>query len=211
MKRGPNFNIVLEINELYVPLLAREGLGTLYSANCSTAKPADISDETWTASLLDAFISLTASNFQKCTKTFQLVLQSSFWRPNSESHILQKSDIIGRLIHEPISIVEVIDEFCGVDNLNPDTPIESIARIFTAMQSGVDIVILSRSKQISGFIPAVLSRISNPQCPIVKLWYPITIGEGYNLTAFQLGYLYGLSDVALTYHHGTSTDNDKRR
>jgi hypothetical protein len=29
----------------------------------------------------------------------------------------------------------------------------------------------------------------------VKVWYPITMGRDYELTAFQLGYLYGLSDA----------------
>jgi hypothetical protein len=196
MNNGHNTEVAFKLEELYVPLLPFDGWGRLYSATPNKAKPNHMSGEEWTTSLLVAFFGITTASFPGHGRKFELVLQSSLWESIVKTQALQESFYERQQITKPISLLKVTDEFCGTENFNPETPIESIGKIFDALKSGIDIFVFSCSEKISGFIPAVLSRISDSQCHIVKLWHPIIIGQGYELTPFQLGYLYGLTDAS---------------
>ena len=153
--------------------------GRLLVAIPSKTKPKCISPETWATGILDA-----------TTKSgkFHLAIPRSFW---------QKSwgDCSAKARVDRSRIIDVMDAFSGFDDTDGHTPVDSVLDIIKILKQGEDVLIPSATKKISGFILAMLSNIANTyNTHPVKIWYPIT-GEGYELTPFQLGYIYGMYDA----------------
>lgn len=83
----------------------------------------------------------------------------------------------------------------NVEEFFPDTPFECLREIYAALQKGQDVLLISATNEISGFLPAALSVLEDPNVHIIKVIYPITQNEGYLLTTQQIAYLYGFSDA----------------
>lgn len=75
-----------------------------------------------------------------------------------------------------------------------DTPMHLVIQIFDALKRGEDVLTTQTSERPCGFLPAILSILSDPQVVIAKVLYPIE-QRGYELSTGQRGYLYGLSDA----------------
>jgi hypothetical protein len=67
------------------------------------------------------------------------------------------------------------------------------------LKSGENVVVLFATNEISGFVPAIISKIQSVLderfLDMEKIWYPIIHQNGYVLTQFQLGYLSGLEEA----------------
>ncbi len=170
----------MNIQELDIPWMRIEFKGKLFAATPSKAKPRGISPETWAISLLDS-----RSQFGKC----RIAIPRSFWPSNSRNLTEKAGMCFGDWI-------DLMDAFGGTENLDGNTPQESIQTIIDYLKMGDDVVILSPTKKISGFVPAILSKVFDPHVYIVKVWYPIVHGSEYELTPFQYGYIYGQSDAS---------------
>jgi hypothetical protein len=175
----------LTIEEPEIPRCQLAFKGKLYAATSSSSKPPDISPDTWAIALVRA---------ARRRGKFRLVIPSSFCRLSIQGLFKQAG-------LDDTDWIELLDMFPGEFDNGRDrywggrTPMDSLLAIVEALRAGQDVLILSATNKISGFVPAVLSRISDPMVNVVKVWYPITRGRDYELTAFQSGYLYGLSDV----------------
>ena len=172
----------LKTQELEMPWGLGILKGRLLVATPTRSKPRNVSADDWCSRIL-----ATAEVDRK----FHLVIPCSFWPDGKPCH------------GEPTSTFtefrrfDVMDAFCGAEEYRPDTPFDSIREIIDCLMKGDDVLVLSATKKIPGFLPAVLSRILEPDVHIVKLWWPIICGSGYELSLFQLGYLYGLTDALL--------------
>jgi hypothetical protein len=104
----------------------------------------------------------------------------------------------------------MMDAFSGTENFDGHTPQDSIRTIVDYLKRGDDVVILSPTKKISGFVPAILSTVFDPHVHIVKVWCPIVYGSEYELTPFQYGYIYGQSDASWlkSMHKDPSCDQE---
>lgn len=171
--------VKLNIQELDIPWMRIEFKGKLFAATPSRSKPRGISPETWAISLLHA-----RSQFGK----FRIAIPRSFW-PSSSENLTEKAGMCSD------DWIDVMDAFSGTENLDGHTPVESVRTIVDYLKRGDDVVMLSATKKVSGFVPAILSKVSDSLVHVVKVWYPIVYGREYELTPFQYGYIYGQSDA----------------
>lgn len=172
-----NLAVNLEIQEIEIPWCEWELKGKLYAAVPTKSKPRGLPLDEWATALLHA-----AYN---CGK-YRLAIPRSLCPANAEKLLEQAK------MGEAQWIV-MLDIFEGYDTYGGSTPIEAVREIIDSLKNGENILMLSAKKKIPGFIPAILSIISAPEVHIVKVWYPI-LNKGYDLTPFQIGYLYGLYD-----------------
>ena len=61
------------------------------------------------------------------------------------------------------------------------------------MKAGEDVLVPSLSETLSGFVPLILCRIYGLDIHVAKVWYPV-LQNGYELSEFHMGYVYGLTD-----------------
>ena len=157
--------------------------GKLFAATPVGKKPDTMPAETWVTSLVKA-----ASKKQN----YLLVIPTSFW-PSSVS----KSDVDTALVG--IQWVSVMDQIDKISNANGQTPTRSLMQVVKTLKDGQDVLLLHSSDEISGFVPAIISKVLHPTAHVEKIAYPIVEGMGYPMTQFQLGYLYGMANAnALT-------------
>lgn len=172
-----NLAVNLNIQEIKIPWCEWELKGKLYAATATKPKPRGLPPEAWVTALLHAAC--------KCGK-YRLVIPRSICPSNAEM-LLEQANL------GEVQWIELLDVFEGFDNYGGSTPIDAVRAIIDSLKDGQDVLILSATKKIPGFIPAILSIISAPEVHIVKVWYPIH-NKGYDLTPFQIGYIYGLYD-----------------
>ncbi|MFI3187071.1 MAG: hypothetical protein QX198_13945 [Methylococcaceae bacterium] len=185
--------VKLNIQELDIPWMRIEFKGKLFAATPARSKPRGMSPETWVISLLHA-----RSQFGK----FRIAIPRSFWPSNAK-------DLIENAGMCPADWIDVMDVFSGTENLDGLTPVDSIQTIIGYLKRGDDVVILSATKKVSGFIPAILSKTFDSHVHIVKVWYPIVYGREYELSPFQYGYIYGQSDASWLESMRKDISNDK--
>jgi hypothetical protein len=164
--------MTLEVQELHIPWLRSAFEGRLLAAIPSGSRPDGLSPETWASQILTAAHATGA----QC-----LAIPVGFW-PGGERSAAPGG---GRWI-------EVMDTYPG---LGGPTPLDSVRDIVSALATGEDVLCLSATRTVSGFIPAILSRLSDAEVHIEKVVWPVMQGRGYELTPFQIGYLYGLGDA----------------
>ena len=178
MNQNP-IQLTLKIQELHFHWYGRKAVKSrLCVATPSRAKPREVTAESWCAQIVET---------AQASWNQHLAIPWSFWpkgKPDS-----QFSTEAGEQ-----RCFDVVDVFCGFEDYHDGTPADSIREIIDCLARGEDVLILSNSKKISGFILAVLMRLLDPDRHIIKLWWPIIHG-GYDLSPFQLGYLYGLTDA----------------
>lgn len=75
-----------------------------------------------------------------------------------------------------------------------EQPEQELTHIVSLLAQGEDVVVLSASDEVPGFVPAVLCALDEPHLHPAKLVYAIVKSSGYTLTPFHVGYLYGLAD-----------------
>ena len=174
-----NTFVELNIEELKIPY-GDGGVfkGKLFGATPNREKPHDMSAETWAISLL----TLTTRIKEKYT----LAVPVSFW-PSIEICRAQKSEPNG------VHWITVMDQIEDISKQHGATPERSFHQIIDALKSGKNVLILSATGKISGFVPAIMSLLLHPTAHVEKVAYPIIEGLGYEMTPFQLGYLYGFS------------------
>jgi len=158
--------------------------GRLFVATPTRGKPRAVSPEQWCQLVL---LAAEQSEF-KC-----LVVPWSFWSAGHATLPLPASSRPGQ------QYVHVVDTAAGFEELRGDTPMWGISEVIRLLSEGEDLLVVSASKKISGFIPAALVQVSAPEIHIVKVWYPVVASEGYELTPFQIGYLAGRAEPALTH------------
>lgn len=158
--------------------------GDLYVGTPSRNKPKDVTNESWQ----DTILNLAVARGKAC-----IVVPDSFWCKSNES----PKDIENCLC---IKFPDLCD-----GNVERGTPQEAIVRIVEHLKDAEDVLILSTSKKISGFIPAILSMLAAPDCHIEKIMWPIEHGAGYTLTPAQRGYLAGLYDASQLHALGLAS------
>jgi hypothetical protein len=168
----------LKIEKLDFSWCATKFKGRIYVATPNRSKPRDVTAESWGLQIVE----VAQENWKQ-----NLAIPMSLW-PKGEPNLI-RGTTAGK-----DNCFHVLDNFCGLDGMNPTMPVESIRGIIDGLARGEDILILSNSKKISGFIPAVITRLTDTRLHILKLWYPF-LGQSFELTEFQLGYLYGLTDA----------------
>lgn len=172
---------VRELEIFYRPLPFK---GRLFAATPTSPKPRDTDDNDWCDSIVAA---------ARLSWSEHIVIPLSFW-PNPE-----RSSWISCNTNPAALFFDVIDDYYGIKDHQLDTPYSSIRGMLDSLICGENILILSATKKISGFIPAILTRVTNPEIHIEKLCYPI-ISEGYELSPYQVGYLCGLTDTNISNH-----------
>lgn len=175
--------VKLKIQEISIPWCNVLLKGKLFAAIPCTPKPRGFSAVAWAVDLLRA-----TKQFGSC----RLVVPSSLCSSDT-SKLLEQTGM------GEINWIDLMDHFKGFNDFDGYSPIDAVQKIIDALNVGEDVIILSGTKKISGFVPAIISKIIATEVHAVKVWYPI-VGKGYALTPFQLGYIYGLSDA------GSSSD-----
>jgi len=158
----------------------RRRRGNLYAATPSAPKPAELSMEAWAVAVLRA-----ASRFGK----FRLVIPTSFY-PGGLRGLPLPVDLAHR------DWIELMDLAPSRNDFQGDSPLDSLRPILRALEAGETLLVPSLSETISGFVPLILARIYGPHEHVVKVWYPV-LSDGYELSEFHMGYLYGLTDGVL--------------
>lgn len=168
-------SLKLIVQEFDIPYGSRLPFkGCLYAATPSRNKQKQTSATAWCSELL---------NLTKQRGKAYYVVPDSFWPQISEERTPDQNPQVD------IRLADLID---GVTN--GATPYDCIAEIIDHLKDGEDVAILSATKQISGFVPALLGMLAVPDCHIEKILRPIEHGSGYVLTQAQRGYLTGLYD-----------------
>lgn len=168
--------VKLQIIEI-TPLCEVGFKGRLLTAIPTELKPKSVTSKTWATSILAA----TAQHGK-----FQLALPKSFWQ-EKWGEVDIEAGIGGVRCIDVIDVITVTDYSCG------STPMQSVLEIIEVLKNGADVLIPASTQKISGFVPALLNLISHDSHP-VKVWNPIVCGDKYELTPFQLGYIYGIYD-----------------
>lgn len=184
-----NIEVKLRVQELFIPWCDWKLKGRLFAATPHKAKPRNIPSDAWTIAILGA-----ASHYEQ----FQLVIPTSLLPANREKLL----ELAG---FEDVSMINLMDNWGDLNDFNGSAPIESVNRMICSLIKGENVLILSSSQKISGFVPAIFSKICDAQVHPEKVCYPITY-EGYKLTPSQIGYIYGLSDS--DSHFGVSLIRD---
>lgn len=148
--------------------------GDLYAGIPSQNKPKDVKDDVWAEKILNLAIERSKA---------YIVIPNFFWSGRSEP--LQG-------LEHPLCIKFPDTEFGVIEH---GTPQDVIQGIVGHLKDGEDVLFLSPTTQVSGFIPAILGMLAEPNCHIDKILWPIEHGAGYQLTPIQRGYLAGLYDA----------------
>ncbi len=151
--------------------------GRLLSASPSRSKPRNMEAAEWCAALMKI-----AFSKENC----RVAIPESFWAFNQGSIDLRETTLPAHIA------VPDLPSTIGIDQT--ETPCYAIEEIVQSLKRGEDVLVLSATTGISGFIPAVLTRLTHPNCHLVKLFYPIE-SAGYALSPDQKGYIAGLSDA----------------
>lgn len=150
--------------------------GKLYIGTPSRNKPRNVTAEDWCTGLIDLVHKSWKNNF---------AIPFSFWpegtRPFGNQYGLLE---FNKYFH-------IVDNLGAIGLNQPETSMFEIYSIIECLMRGQDVLVLSSSKKISGFLPVVLRCLVEPQGHIVKIMYST---EG-TLTADQRGYIAGLVDA----------------
>lgn len=175
-----NVKVEIQIQEIRIAYGTGSAVtGKLFAANPVGKKPDTMPADTWAISLVTA-----ASEKQN----YLLAVPASFW-PSGVS----KSDVDTALVG--IQWVSVMDQLDKISSANGQTPTRSLLQVVKALKDGKDVLLLSSSDEISGFVPAIISKVLHPTAHVEKIAYPIVEGMGYPMTQFQIGYLYGMANA----------------
>lgn len=152
--------------------------GTLHAAVPSRNKPGQVSDATWCSEILSLALQRGKA---------YIAIPESFWPKGSDGNADWQ-----RLQGHPLCI-----PFPDLPDGQTDagTPQDCIGNIVTHLKDGDDVLILSATPTISGFIPAILTMLAEPHDHVEKVLWPIEHTAGYGLTPAQRGYLAGLYDA----------------
>jgi|TARA_R100000789_G_scaffold53366_1_gene52427 hypothetical protein len=162
----------LKIQELVGLYGETYGKGRLFVATPTRGKPRAVSAEQWSH---DVLRSAEKSAFKS------LVVQWSFWPGGLPPASTGNG---GRHI-------EIIDTAAGMEKFGYDTPQSNLEKVRDLLSAGQDLLLVAASKKIPGFVPAVLCQSCCPEIHTAKILYPLMIGENYELTPFQIGYITG--------------------
>ncbi len=169
-----NRPVTLNIHELRYPFSEHLSKGRLLAGTPSRNKPRDMSPLEWCACIVKL-----ATAEDAC----RLAIPLSFWPDGGRGY---GGDAL--LPH-----ISVPDQPVNVNSVEWETPRRSVEEIVDALKRGEDVLVLSATKTISGFIPAILGSLTHPDCHIEKMLWPIQ-HDGYVLTPAQRGYIAGLLD-----------------
>jgi hypothetical protein len=150
--------------------------GKLLVATPEHRRPRDVPLETW-------LIELVRSANQN--GKYRLAIPATFWKGLAPD--------FGHPELDGLSTIAVADSLEPADG-HGRRPADSIEQITRALSAGEDVLVLTSTQEVSGFIPAVLGLLADPQVHPEKVLYSIVKGESYSLTPFELGYVYGLAD-----------------
>lgn len=147
--------------------------GDLFVGIPSRNKPKAISDKVWSETILNLAIKRAQA---------YIVIPDSFWS-GDESAL--------HAFNHPFC-VKFPDLPDGM--AKEGTPQDVIGDIVEHLKDAEDVLILSHTTKVSGFVPAILGMLAVPDCHIEKILWPIEHQHGYVLTPAQRGYLTGLYD-----------------
>lgn len=167
----------LKITELSLPYSSRPFSGRLLAGTPARNKPRNMEAADWCTALMKV-----AFSEGKC----RVAIPESFWSASTGSISLSEMTLPAHIV------VPDMPSTIGIDQT--ETPCYAIQEIVQSLMRGEDVLVLSATTAISGFIPAVLTRLTHPDCHLVKLFYPIE-SAGYALSPDQKGYIAGLSDA----------------
>lgn len=158
--------------------------GNLYVGTPSRNKPKDVTNELWQDTVLNL-----ATERGKA----HIVVPDSF---GCNGNVKQEGIEHCLCLNFP--------DLCD-GNIERGTPQEAIVRIVEHLKDAEDVLILSPTKRVSGFIPAIISMLAAPDCHIEKILWPIEHGAGYTLTPAQRGYLAGLYNASQLHALGLAS------
>ena len=158
--------------------------GQLLAANPSFSKPSNLTKEKWAWLLLQQVRTQVGEGNKSV-----LAVPRSFWPLSAvELHEYAAS--------EGVECVDLVDEWGGPRDYRCITPVDSIQEIIDHLQRGKDVIVLSKTKNISDFVPAMLYLVADEHnSHPAKMWCAIAQDVGVELTQFQSGYIYGLINV----------------
>lgn len=173
-----NKPLTLKIQQYTLPYGGDRFKGRLLAGLPSRNKPRETNHLEWCASIL---------KLAEAEGIHRLAIPLSFWpdgiRPFGDD---------GFRLEQPPHIV-VPDQPGTIGSVECEAPRYSIEKIVENLRRGEDVLVLTATKKISGFIPAVLGILMHPDCHIEKLLWPIQYA-GCELTPAQCGYVAGLQD-----------------
>jgi ADP-ribose pyrophosphatase YjhB (NUDIX family) len=122
---------------------------------------------------------------------WHLAIPTSFWPDELASG---GNDEEMELVAPPH--IAIPDRLGTEETVHANIPEYALCPLVELLMSGEDVLLLSPSKKPSGFIPALLVLLLEPQCNIEKVLWPLQHG-GYELTPTQIAYIAGMSDSTL--------------
>ena len=171
---GPN----LTIQAVELPYGNYSFKGRLFAAVPESGKPLTVTADQWRQQILET---AESSGFK------HLVVPWSFWPEGCPP----------KAVRLEARHVQVMDTVAGIELLCGETPERGLTEVSELLRSGHDLLLVCASQSVPGFIPAALTQMSEPGIHIAKLWYPVVVSKGYELTPFQAGYLAGRSEPIL--------------
>jgi len=169
----------LIIDELEMPYGSGQRFkGRIFSGNPSRIKPRDVTLDEWYATILR----LAASQWKS-----HICIPYSLLSNQGKHHEYSTE-------HDQPRYLDLMDDLGSISDDGSGSPASDIIEIIVCLTRGEDILILSQTRKISGFLPAILVRLCHPRLHILKLLREIE-HSGYEITAAQRGYIAGLSDA----------------
>ena len=169
----------LIIRELEIPYCGGQPFkGRIFSGNPSRLRPRDVPLDKWCASIVR--LSTDQWKSRVCVPSSLLLTQEMRREYSTATN--------GR------GYLNLVDDIGTIADDGFDSPARDVREIIECLTRGDDVLILSRTRKISGFLPAILFRLFDPRCHILKILWTID-HSGYEITNGQRGYIAGLSDA----------------
>lgn len=194
LPRLDDLKIEMFFQEIQIPRFGSTQ-GRLLAANPAFSKPSNITKEQWALCLLHNFRNQNCeknSDEDWLSNKYVLAVPSSILRLCAGEY--EKLEAYAK--SEGIEYIVMRDDWNGPRDYDFAPPMESMQQIIDNLRRGNDVIILSQTKTISDFVPAVLHLVADEHnSHPAKLWCSIAQDVGVELTEFQRGYVYGLMNV----------------
>ena len=163
--------------------------GRIFTGNPSRGKPRDVPLDEWCASI----VRLSALQWKS-----RVCIPRSFFSSQEKRHDYLTQPDRPRYL-------ALVDDLGSIGECQPSTPADDVREIIECLTRGDDILILSQTRKISGFLPAILAKLCHSNWHVIKLLWTLE-HHGYEITEGQRGYIVGLRDAV--WLHSLNSEHD---
>jgi hypothetical protein len=188
-RKGNDFSVGTIIQEIMLPKF-RTMSGILFAATPLCTKPEGVGNKAWALAIMK---DVRRHEYLRVHHKCVFAVPTSFWSAS-------RGELVESAALADVELVGLMDEWDGYHDFGDMTPMDSIRQIIDHLQRGENVIILSHRKKMSDFVRIIISLVSqehneHPE----KFWREIANDDSLELTQFQRGYIYGLTNATAPF------------